>query len=1160
MTDLRSGTSRPLTLESKFTDPDGVVVCSGVQALVRVVLDQLRRDRETGMKVAGFASGYPGSPLGGFDREVQRQQALARELGLVHVPGQNEELAATSVTGTQLVDTFSDATVDGVLGVWYGKAPGLDRSLDAIRHAQFIGTAPRGGVLAFVGDDPASKSSTIPSASELTLKSIDVPTLEPATVQDVIELGAHGASLSRATGLWCAFRVTTSVADAVASVDLGATAGVTPVLPMVDFEGGPYTPRVKREITGSVTLRTEREILDARVDLARAYASANQLDRITVDAPDAWLGLVSRGAVYQRLMGALGRLGLDEHDLSALGIRVLQLRMINPVDHDIVRRFAEGLDTIMVVEEKREFVEVVLRDVLYHLPQRPSVIGRNDEQGRILVPASATLDEAEIAEPLRSVLLRRIGQERLRPPTPARTRIPVLDSSRPGYYCSGCPHNVSTKVPDGSLVGGGIGCHSMASWMDESRYGEFAVKCQMGGEGAGWIGVEPFVETDHMFQNIGDGTFFHSGQLAVQAAVAAGSHITFKLLWNDAIAMTGGQSPKSSNARSVPDVAVILLRQGVSRVIVTADQPDRYRGVKLPSGAEVWDRARLIEAQEVLRDTDGVTVLIHDQRCAAEKRRDIKRGRLPAPTTRIAINERVCEGCGDCGVKSNCLSVEPVDTDLGRKTRINQSSCNTDYTCLDGDCPAFITIVGGSGPQERELPAPPRLEDLPEIPRQNGDRTSIRMPGIGGTGVVTVNQVLATGAILDGREVTGLDQTGLSQKAGPVVSSLVVGSGSDSGIVDAVLGFDLMVAVEPSNLEGLVAGRSRALVSTSRTPTGEMVSHVEAAYPDEERMRVAVEEAVGAEHVEWIDALGLAERLLGDTATSNILMLGAGVQLGLVPVAPEAIEEAIGLNGVAVDANLAAFRWGRQWAVDSQHVEALAAATTSSPSPELSRPDHVVAVPPTITGEVGRLAERRAQDLIDYQDRAYAERYLADVAVVAEKERIVCGDVGALSDAAARFLYKLMAYKDEYEVARLLLDEAELAKIEETFGTGSVATFQLHPPMLRTLGLERKIGFGPKSRPILALLARGKRLRGTRVDPFGYASMRRTERALIEEYRSALLEAVESLTSDRLEATIRLAKLPDVVRGYEEVKSGNVDRFRQQLREICAELGLAGRV
>ncbi len=788
---------RDVRLEDRYLLDRGRVLLTGVQALVRVLLDQHRADRRRGLHTGTLVSGYQGSPLGGLDRELARNRALCEEHHVHHAPGLNEELGATSAWGSQLATQLPGARYDGVLAMWYGKAPGLDRAADALRHGNYVGVSRSGGALAVVGDDPASKSSTLPSASETQLASFNMPVFFPGDVQDVLDLGLHAYACSRASGLWSGFKVVTNVADGLSTAEVGPDR-VSPVLPELGYEHQPHA-----RLLPPFALELERSLFGPRTELALAYARENGVNR-SEGTRDAWLGIVCAGKGYYDLRHALRNLGLDERALERAGVRLLKLGMIWPLEPQIVRDFARGLDELLVIEEKRPFVETQLKELLYGSANAPRVVGKRDERGERLLPIELDLDADVIARTVAARLAQRVRIDSVeahvrRLDEIARRPGPLpMAAQRTPFFCSGCPHNTSTAAPDGTLVGAGIGCHTMVVLNPEGK-GDLTGITQMGGEGAQWIGQAPFTDDRHLVQNLGDGTFHHSGSLAIRAAVAAGVNVTYKLLYNEHVAMTGGQAIEGQ--LSVPALTHWLELEGVKRVIVTAEEPRRYRGVKLARIAELRGRDALLDAQRELAAVEGVTVLIHDQECAAEKRRKRKRGKAPEPAERVWINERVCEGCGDCGKKSGCLSVMPVETEFGRKTQIHQASCNKDYSCVEGDCPSFVTVVPG-WKAERRVPDPP--VPLPEPQSVVDEREfAVRMLGIGGTGVVTVNQILGMAALIDGLHASGLDQTGLSQKGGPVVSDLrisreplPVASKTPAGSVDLYLGFDLLGAVE----------------------------------------------------------------------------------------------------------------------------------------------------------------------------------------------------------------------------------------------------------------------------------------------------------------------------------------------------------------------------
>jgi indolepyruvate ferredoxin oxidoreductase len=979
----------------------------------------------------------------------------------------------------------------------------------------------------------------------------------PGSVQEVVDLGLHAYACSRASGLWSGFKIITSVADAVGTTEV-APGRVAPVLPDLGYEHEPTG-----HLLAPQSLEMERTLVGIRSELALAYARENGVNRIE-GASDAWLGIATAGKTYYDLLHALRNLGLDEPALGRAGIRILKLGMVWPLETQIVREFASGLDEVLVVEEKGPFVETALKEALYGGPDTPTVVGKTDERGQPLLPAVLDLDADVIARAVAGRLAQRVQLEsvdahirRLDSIAARRPELPM--AQRTPFFCSGCPHNSSIKAPEGTLVGGGIGCHTMVLLNPEGN-GEITGITQMGGEGAQWIGQAPFTSDSHLVQNLGDGTFHHSGSLAVRAAVAAGVNITYKLLYNEHVAMTGGQAIEGQ--LSVPDLTRWLELEGVKRIIVTTEELDRYKGISLSPIAELRDRSQLLAAQQELAEVEGVTVLIHDQECAAEKRRSRKRGKQPEPAERIWINERVCEGCGDCGQKSSCLSVIPVETEFGRKTQIHQASCNKDFSCLEGDCPSFLTVVPGEKAR-REVPA--LAVELPEPELLVSDRDwAVRMMGIGGTGVVTVNQMLGMAALIDGLHVYGLDQTGLSQKGGPVISDLrvsrdplAVASKAPAGSVDLYLGFDLLGAASEKNLVAAAPDRSVAVVSTSAVPTGRMVIDVDERFPELAAQLDKIDAATRAPHNLYLDAQQLSERLFGDHMMTNTLVLGAAYQRGMVPVSVDALERAIRLNGAAVEKNLAAFAWGRAVVAAP---DAVASATRPPdsivPVHELT-PAEQELVSLAVDGDAGelrRLVEVRIPELVAFQDERYARRYaeLVRRVQVAEQER--APGHGELAEAAARHLFKLMAYKDEYEVARLHLDAVEQAKLRAEFGEDAKIAFNLHPPLLRAMGLERKLKLGAWFTPSFKALYRMRRLRGTKLDPFGRAEVRRVERELIEEYERIVEDALTALTPQTHATALELLELPDVIRGYEEIKLRNVVLFRKRAEALNKRL------
>jgi indolepyruvate ferredoxin oxidoreductase len=1154
MTDLAE-----YTLADGFGAESGRVSLTGVQALVRAVLDQVRADARAGRQTAALVAGYRGSPLGGVDSAYARNRDLLQRHRVEFLNGVNEELGATMVWGSQRASDNPRALHDGVIGLWYGKGPGLDRAGDAIRHGTMSGVKPTDGVLAAVGDDPASKSSTLPSASEHSLADLALPTLYPANPQEVLDLGRYGYELSRACGSWVGFKIHTDVADGSGTVDVDPDRLEIGAVPFL-VDGEPWSATIETSLVAPWSLAVEHEAFGVRLDAARHFAASNGLDR-TVGTGDAWLGVLAAGKPYLDVRSALAQLGLvTDSDLEEVGIRLHKPALIWPLEPHALGRFARGLDTLMVVEEKRSFLETQTRDLLYGRTDAPSVVGKRDLDGDPLVPSFGALEPDQLVEPLRRLLAARIPSERLKP---RRERIPVSEGPKlPGrtpYFCSGCPHNRSTVVPDGSVAGGGIGCHGMALFMPGRAEGI----THMGGEGAQWVGMAPFVDEEHRFQNLGDGTLAHSGILAIRQAVATGTNITYKILYNGVVAMTGGQ--EAAGELPVPDLTRQLEAEGVARVVVVTDDPEKYpTDARFAPGTRILERDELNDVQLELRDVPGTTVIVYDQACAAELRRGRKRGRIDTPTTRVFINESVCDGCGHCGQISNCISVHPVQTEFGRKTRIHQESCNFDLTCVGGECPAFITVEIDPDEEPERTAAPDRsLLDLPmpADPVVPGS-ASVLTVGIGGTGVVTVNQLLTTAALLDDKPASSLDQTGLAQKGGPVVSHLSIGSGAGSGAsrlseggADAYLVFDLVAGTSPQNLARADAERTTAVVSTSKVPTGQMVTMKELErFPDEDAFHERIGSVTRSDTSVWLDAEGVARTLFRSQPAANLVVVGVAYQLGLLPLSGEAIERAIELNGVSVEMNTDAFRIGRRLADDPSLIGAIVSDTVASPAaPELTgAAAGLAALVPTDD----RLAETlawRLPELIAFQNEAWARRYADGVGRIRSAETAVV-DRSDLSDVVARQLFKLMTYKDEYEVARLHRRPELTEEIKRRFGHNARISFQLKPPILTRFGVDRKVAIPERAaRSMFASLAPMKRLRGRRADPFGRTEERRVERALIDEYEALIERIASGLTVDGYDEAVELAGLADMIRGFGDIKLANVDRYRGELESALTE-------
>jgi len=1175
---------RDVRLEDRYAATSGAVFVTGVQAVCRVPIDARRVDERRGLKTRAFVTGYQGSPLGTVDFAMRPIRALLDEHGVDFRPGMNEMMAATAVQGSQSVPDLG-SSLDGVTGFWYAKAPGVDQALDAIRHGNLMGTHPSGGVVAFCGDDATAKSSTVPSGSEPVLRSALVPVLATADSQDVVDLGLHAVAMSRATGTWSALKIATNVADGSSVVSLGVE-DFEPVIPIID--GREYRHQVVTKLAARSAELQEQSLREVRLPLVLEYARLNRLNRI-VGGPGDRIGVVAAGQTYMEVRQSLSDMGLaSDEALGRAGVRLLKVGLAWPLEPGVIREFAAGLDEVMVVEDKGPFLEQLVKDELYNLSQRPRVVGGRDEHGRPLLPASGAIDADAVTRALAPRLLVLGDMPGVRARLEALTRrvrqvLPLTVARRTPYFCSGCPHNTSTKAPAGALMGGGIGCHAMTIFMDPGQAGVVTGLTQMGGEGAQWLGQQQYVTAEHAFQNLGDGTLAHSGLLAIRANVAAGTNITYKILYNAAVAMTGGQD--AVGGYTVPVLARTLAAEGVRKIVITTDRPEQYRGVRLPTIASVRDRIGLMAAQEELRLVPGTTVLIHDQPCAAELRRKRKRGLAPDPAARVVINERMCEGCGDCGQKSNCLSVTPVSTPFGRKTQIHQASCNKDYSCLTGDCPSFMVVTprrqravrhGSRNGVPRQAPLGPTLApvtpaDLPAPAAHfEADGFALRITGIGGTGIVTVAQVLAVAAFIEGLSPRCLDQVGLSQKAGPVISDLKFASADRPlsprmtvGRCDLYLGCDMLVASEARNLAVTAPDRTIAVVSTADVVTGAMIRNPAEAFPDRPAIAGAIDAATRSEYNAYLNARALSEALLGTDQYANMIMVGAAFQAGCLPLAWESIERAIQLNGIAVEANLEAFRRGRQAVADP---ETPTAVTAPPGSPDCSRPPataprelaelvELTAADPG--GDLAASVDLRLADLIAYQDACYARRYAEVVRRARDAEAVAGGD-GRFALAVAFYLHKLMTYKDEYEVARLALDEAERSRITGQFGPGARVAWKLHPPVLRALGMKRKITLGPSFGAVFRLLCWMRRLRGTRLDPFGRTQVRRAERELVTEYVGVVDEVSSILAPANHELAVQLAELPDMVRGYEHIKLANVEIYRDRLAALRGELGRQG--
>ena len=1129
-------------LTARFDEAPGRVFLTGMQALVRGVLDQARDDRRHGLDQRGFVSGYPGSPLGGLEDAFRGVSPLLDDLGIVLNPAVNEELAATAVLGATKREVYPDpGSIEGVTGVWYGKCNGVDRCVDVFKYGNYGGLPGRDAVVVLAGDDPNVKSSGIPGESEYTLAAAGMPVLYPATVAEMYEMTRHAIVASRLTGCWVSLKLTTDLCDGGATF-VPRDASWSSVLPELDgFE--------KFDTTfyfGQPILDGEDSLYGARHEAFVAYVVANGLDRI--DGQAATRGIIASGKAWADAIEALQRRGIGLDHLDRAGLRILKLGSMYPVDSGVVRRFADGLEEVLVLEEKRDFLEQQVARILYGQAAGPRLTGKKDADGRPLVPVRGELDADRIAE----VFNRWLGPSGNAGGPSVTVRGPLqlpLAHSRTPNYCSGCPHSRATVSPEGSTVLGGIGCHSIGlfSSQDSRRY---TMNVQMGGEGAPWVGASPFVGTSHVVQNLGDGTYFHSGSLAVRWCVTAGVNITFRILYNGHISMTGGQQIPGVNG--VAAMTRELDAMGVQRIVVATEDPTAYRRQRLAPSATVVARERITDTVEDLSKTPGVTVLIHDGECALEKRRRWRRGKEAPPRERIYIHPDICDGCGDCGAKSNCPSVQPVDTELGRRTRIEQSSCVVDRACVQGDCPSFVSVTLEDGQLPECRPSDVAVADLPSpTVAPLGEPCRILTVGIGGTGVVTMNAILAHAALIDGLAASTLDQTGLAQKGGPVSSHLTIASTDDElvgnkigqGQASVLLACDVLESAKDVHLSR-VADTTVPVLNTSIVPTASLIRHVDAPSPDESLVMGAITEVASAGAAVKIPAGEIADRLFGDHMKSNIIALGAASQQGLLPIAPTTIEAAISLNGADVEASILAFRYGRLWVADQERVRALLIPDQVDDSgvEGVDLPVPVAGLPDAVRPFVAR----RVVDLVAYQNEGCAQQYVEAVTQVYACERELPGSPTMLTEAVASQLFKLMAYKDEYEVARLILDDGWRDDLTATFGKPRSVVHYLHPPMLRALGLRRKLRMGAWARPALHVLRTMRKVRGTPLDVFGYAKTRRRERELPGWYLDAVSRAMEVLTPSTYEQVVGVAMAADVIRGYEDVKLRNIDSARSE--------------
>jgi len=1130
----------PYTLSDRYTLEAGRVFMTGTQALTRVLFDQARRDREAGLTTGGFVSGYRGSPLGGLDMELWRQKKRLADDGIEFLPAVNEDLAATAVLGSQQVETNLKRTVDGVFGLWYGKGPGVDRAGDALKHGNAYGSSPHGGVLVVAGDDHGCVSSSMPHQSDVAFMAWFMPTLNPASVSEYLEFGEYGYALSRYSGMWVGFKAISETVEAASSFALKPDRAFA-------------TPEYQAPATGlhyrwpDLPGPQIEERMEAKKHAVFAFAEANPIDRAIYNIDDATFGFVTTGKAHLDLMEALRLLGLDEARCRALGIDIYKVGMVWPLARRDALDFVREKREVVVVEEKRGIIESQFKEYFYdwpgHKPQR--MVGKHDETGRRLIPWTGELSPRQLVPLIAKRLDGVFHGENFTARAAGIVAEPLISLSDPGatrtpYFCSGCPHNTSTKVPEGSQALAGIGCHFMASWMDR----ETSSLIQMGGEGVNWAASSRFTGKNHIFQNLGEGTWYHSGSMAIRQAIAAGANITYKILYNDAVAMTGGQPV--DGPVSVQAIAHICRAEGVERIALVSDDPDKFSAADFPGGITIHARAEMDRVQRELREVSGVSVLIYEQTCATEKRRRRKRGTLPDPKKFAVINELVCEGCGDCSTESNCLSVEPKETEFGRKRQINQSNCNKDLSCLNGFCPSFVTIEGA----ERRKPKPADLDidalmqavPLPALPALDTP-FNLLVTGVGGTGVITVGALISMAAHLEGKGSSILDFTGFAQKFGAVLSFVRIGRNPDqinqvridTGMADAVIGCDTVVSSSPKASATYRPGTAIAL-NTASMPTGDLVLKRDADLNIDGR-HAAIAAAVGADNLTAFDANATSEALFGDAVFANVMMLGFAWQRGLVPVSLEALTRAIELNNVAVETNKRAFACGRLIEADPSALE-----THLNPKTEIATSfDDVLA--------------RRTEFLGDYQNAAWANRYRARMTGFFAK--MPAGEAEDLAIKAARSLFKLMSYKDEYEVARLHRDKAFLSSLTDRFEGDFRIVHHFAPPLLGgdkdARGRPLKRAFGSGIEPALSLLARFKGLRGTVLDPFGYTAERKMERNLITWFEELMARCEREATLGNAHIWAQILAAPIDIRGYGPVKHEAVLKVKAGVEALLAD-------
>ena len=1141
---------RSVSLVDKYTLREGYAFMTGIQALVRLPLVQRELDLKAGLNTAGYISGYRGSPLGGYDQQLELNTKLLNEYQVKFQPGVNEDLAATALWGTQQTELGGEGKYDGVFGIWYGKGPGVDRSGDALRHANYAGTSKFGGVLALMGDDHTCESSTTCHQSELAMVDAMIPILNPSGVQEIIDFGIIGWKLSRYSGCWVGLKCVHDTVEATASINVDVDRIKIEIpnnfnLPADDLNiRFPDTPQAQ-----------EKRMHEYKIDAVRAFCRANKLDRAVWHGGSAKIGIVTVGKSYLDTRLAFEELGIDETEAERLGVRLYKVAMPWPLEPEGILEFAEGLDLIIVVEEKRALIEPQIKEFLYDVSRRPKVIGKIDESGESLFRPAGALDANHIAATIARRILTFRTDEKLKKRLQEMeirmdsSLLPQESMVRLPYFCSGCPHNTSTVVPEGSIAMAGIGCHYMVQWMDRNTIGF----TQMGAEGANWVGQAPFSTRKHIFQNIGDGTYFHSGTMAIRAAVSSGINITYKILFNDAVAMTGGQG--FDGPMTVQSIIQQMYAEGAKRVDVVSDEPEKFtQSSGIPTNVKVYDRKDLDILQRELREIEGVTVLIYEQVCAAEKRRRRKRGLIPDPPRRIYINDDVCEGCGDCGLKSNCVAVLPLETQFGRKRMIDQSACNKDYSCVNGLCPSFVSVIGG----KMRKNAPSANMDVewtslpePKLPVIKGTY-NIVLTGVGGTGIVTIGALLGMAAHLEKKGIGVLDMIGLAQKGGAVLSHLRIGKSPEdihspriaSQGADLVIGGDLVVTGGHKSLSVIKSGHTKLVINSYEMITGDFTKNADMLFPSL-KIKQAIQQTAGTDNTEFLDASRLATALIGDTIATNMFMLGFAFQRGLIPLERSSIEQAIEINGMSVESNKQSFLWGRRTAHDGKRVWEMTASIAEG---------FLLEEPPEGLDE---LIQHRADVLTAYQNKAYAKHYLQLVERVRTIETDRLPGSLSLTEAVARYYFKLLAYKDEYEVARLYTNGDFMKKIRGRFEGNFRLKLHLAPPLFSHrdshTGEPIKSTFSSWIFPVLKMLSRFKFLRGTAFDLFGKTKERRMERQLIKEYEQTIKELLLGLTKKNHNIALEIAKIPEQIRGYDMVKQRHFETAKSNEKKLLAK-------